>query len=139
MTAATAAAATTSAAAAVVTTAAATATTTAAATTSASAAAARGKHGIVNYESNLAAEVLDVIYRGFFQKRNAVRVHQKFYAFNVQYGVVGLGFFFHGQHILKPTVFGWHRNHSQGTAVFALFVQNFLKFLDRQCSNFHNV
>mgnify|MGYP007027268325 CR=1 FL=1 len=139
MTAATAAAATTSAAAAVVTTAAATATTTAAATTSASATAARGEHWIVNYESNLAAEILDVIYRGFFQERYAVRVHQKFNAFHVQNGVVSLGFFFHGQHILKPTVFGWHRNHSQGTAVFALFVQNFLKFFDRQCSNFHNV
>ena len=135
MTAATAATATTSAAAAVTTSAAATA----AATTSAAATAARGEHWIVNYEANLDAEILDVIYRGFFQERYAVRVHQKFNAFHVQNGVVSLGFFFHGQHILKPTVFGWHRNHSQGTAVFALFVQNFLKFFDRQCSNFHNV
>ena len=135
MTAATTATTTTSAAATVTTSAAATA----AATTSAAATAARGEHWIVNYESNLAAEILDVIYRGFFQERYAVRVHQKFNAFHVQNGVVSLGFFFHGQHILKPTVFGWHRNHSQGTAVFALFVQNFLKFFDRQCSNFHNV
>ena len=62
MTAATTATATTSAAAAVTTSAAATA----AATTSAAATAARGEHWIVNYESNLAAEILDVIYRGFF-------------------------------------------------------------------------
>ena len=62
MTAATTAAATTSAATAAATTSVATA----AATTSAAATTGRSEHWIVDYESNLAAEVLDVVYRCFF-------------------------------------------------------------------------
>ena len=94
-------------------------------TSTAATAARRGIHWIVDYEADLTAQILDVIYGGFFQERYAVRVHQELDAFHVQYRVVGLALFFHGQHILKPATLGWHSNHSEGAFLLALFGQNF--------------
>ncbi len=110
------------------TTAATAATTTAAATT---AAAGAGVHGVVDNESYLAAEVLDVVDGGLFQEWGAVRIHEEFNATDVEHGVVGLALLLHGQHVLHSATLGGHGNDPQGPLFFSLFLHDFLEFLDR--------